>query len=90
MKGEKIEFEYPSPPEHPRGLFRLIVGNRATGLLFANGGYEYEISESLAGRAMIDVSKDQQSIASITCTTASDTLTLTTTQQKFKEIGLSE
>ena len=90
MRGEKTEFEYPSAPTHPRGLFRLIVGNRATGLLFTNGGYEYEINESLEGRAVIDVSKDQKSIATITCTTSSDTLTLTTTQRLFKEIGLSE
>jgi hypothetical protein len=57
--------------------------------MFTNGGYEYEINESLEGRAVIDVSKDQQSIASIVCATSSDTLTLTTTQHFFKEIGLA-
>jgi len=57
-------------------------------LSFTNEGYEYFVNEPLAGPTTIDVSKGQTPLGLITCDSATDTLTLTETQNRFKLRGI--
>lgn len=85
-KGATVEFAYPSPTSHPRGIFTLSLAPRGASLVFQNGEYQYAIYEPLAGRTVISVSKNGTGLASISCGKASDTLTLTDTQNFFREV----
>ena len=90
IRSGKIEFQYPSANAHPRGVFRLALLPRGASLSFTDAAHEYGIYEPLAGQTTIDVSKGGKGVASVTCTKSSDTLTLTSTQDLFKEIGIYE
>ena len=89
-KNGKVEFGYPSAKVHPRGVFRLALLPRGASLFFTSQGHEYSIHEPLAGKTTIDVSKEGKGIAGIMCAKSSDTLTLTSTLDFFREIGVFE
>jgi hypothetical protein len=89
-KGSSTEFNFPSLPRHPRGLFSLSLMPRGAAFAFQNAEYRYTIYEPLIGQTVIDVAKSDRGLASITCGKTSDTLTLTETQQFFMEIGVFE
>jgi hypothetical protein len=84
----KLEFAFPSQRQHPRDHFRLSLAPRGAVLGFDNHGYEYWIYEPLAGPTRIDVSKGQAPVGSIICSSATDTLTLTKTQDRFRSLGI--
>jgi hypothetical protein len=87
-KSSETEFTFPEHLEHPKGYFRLGLAPRGAWLTFSNAGYEYFIYEPLIGPTLIDVVKSQSPVASVTCRSATDTLTLTTTQDRFRLLGI--
>lgn len=89
-KNNKLEFSFPEPREHPKGHFLLRLAPRGASLSFTNNGYEYLVYEPLAGPTTINVSKDQTTVGSVSCGSATDTLTLTETQNRFKLLGIYE
>lgn len=88
MKGADLEFAYPSGLRHPRSLFLLSLLPRGASLTFRNGEYQYAIYEPLMGPATIDVARGERPLATITCATATDGLTLTTTQELLSRAGV--
>jgi hypothetical protein len=88
MKGANLEFAYPSGPRHPRSLFLLSLLPRGASLTFRNGEYQYAIYEPLIGPATIDVARTERPLATITCASATDGLTLTTTQELLSQVGV--
>lgn len=84
----KTEFTFPEHSEQPKGYFRLGLLPRGARLTFSNAGYEYAIYEPLIGPTLIDVVKSQSPVALVTCSSATDTLTLTTTQERFRLLGI--
>ena len=90
IKSGKVEFEYPSAKVHPRGVFQLALLPRGASLFFTSEVHEYSIHEPLAGKTTIDVSKEGKGVAGIMCAKSSDTLTLTSTLDFFREIGVFE
>lgn len=88
MKGAILEFVYPSSQKHPKGLFTLEVLPRGASLGFRNGEYTYVIYEPLIGPATIDVSKSEGAVTTITCSSATDGLTLTPTQELLSRVGI--
>ena len=88
MKGGKPEFAYPTPAKHPKGVFRLELLPRGASLTFHNAAYQYTIYEPLIGPASVHVEKAGKSLADITCATATEGLTLTTTQTLLSQVGV--
>ena len=84
----KLEFAFPQPLTHPKGHFLLRLAPKGASLSFSNEGYEYFIYESLAGSTTIDINKGQMPVGSIICASATDTLTLAETQNRFKLLGI--
>ena len=84
----KTEFTFPSREIHPRGQFTFSLLPRGAGISFTNGEYMYFIAELLTGETVINVEKDGSPLAEINCTSATDTLTKTTMQNYFKDIGI--
>lgn len=89
-KLSKTEFTFPEQLKHPKDIFRLNLLARGASFSFSNGAYEYNIYEPLGGPTLIDVSKGDNPLASITCSSATDTLTLTTTMNRFRLFGIYE
>jgi hypothetical protein len=89
-QGSTVELRYPEEPAHPKGHFVFSLLRNGASLVFENGGYRYEILELLKGPARIDVGKAGKVLAEIECDLASDTLTLTTTIDRMKAIGISD
>lgn len=89
-KNNKLEFSFPELREQPKGHFLLRLAPRGASLSFTNKGYEYLVYEPLAGPTTIHVSKDQTPVGSVTCGSATDTLTLTETQNRFRLLGIYE
>lgn len=88
-RGSKTEFVFPERREHPKGHFRLALQAKGVMFSFSNAGYEYAIYEPLAGSTHIDVANSQGTqVADVTCDSATDTLTLTTTMERFKGLGI--
>ncbi|WP_185546077.1 hypothetical protein [Variovorax sp. KBW07] len=88
-KASKTEFVFPERREHPKGNFRLALQPRGVVLNFSNAGYAYAIYEPLTGSTRIDVANAQGTqVADIACSSATDTLTLTTTMQRFERLGI--
>lgn len=85
----RTEFVFPERLVHPKGNFRLGLLAKGAMLSFSNGSYESAIQEPLAGSTHIDVAKGQgPSATAVTCTLATDTLTLTTTMERFRLLGI--
>ena len=87
-KGSKPEFAYPDPATHPKGHFVLNIVSRGATLSFSNKGYTYDVYEPLTGQTVIDVSKGPTPLGSITCGAATETLTLTVVQNRYKALGV--
>lgn len=85
----KTEFVFPEQRVHPKGNFRLALQAKGVVFSFSNAGYEYAIHEPLAGATHIDVANSQGTqVADVTCSSATDTLTLTTTMERFERLGI--
>lgn len=85
----KTEFVFPERQAHPKGNFRLDLQAKGVVLSFSNAGYEYAIYESVEGSTLIDVTKSQGAqVAAVTCNSATDTLTLTSTMKRFELLGI--
>lgn len=88
-KASKTEFVFPERLEHPKGNFRLVLQAKGVMLNFSNAGYEYAIHEPLAGSTHIDVVDSRGArVADVMCLSATETLTLTTTMQRFERLGI--
>ncbi|WP_198087168.1 hypothetical protein [Variovorax sp. E3] len=85
----KTEFLFPERLAHPKGNFRLALQAKGVMFSFSNAGYEYAIYEPLAGATHIDVVNSQGAqVADVACSSATDTLTLTTTMARFERVGI--
>lgn len=87
-KNAKVEFAFPKPQQHPRSYFQLRLAPRGASLGFENEGYAYSVYEPLAGPTEITIFNGETLVGSITCDSATDTLTLTETQNRFKSLGI--
>jgi len=83
----KAVFRFPEPASPPRGNFELGMTAKGTVLTFQNSGTTYEIYEAAAGGASISVTPEGKASVDIPCKSASDTLTLTSTIDRFKRLG---
>jgi hypothetical protein len=87
----KPEFIFPSELVSPRGLFHYQLLAQGAQLSFKHGQYQYDLTEPLKGNAAIWVSKgDENTWLAVNCQKWSDTLTLTSTLDRFKSIGIYE
>ena len=86
----KVEFVYPKRRMLPTGKFKFVLLARGAQLSFQNDEFTYEIVEPLIGTPQIWVSQKDKSLSSIECLNHSDFLTLTTTQNRFKALGIYE
>jgi hypothetical protein len=85
----KVEFAYPKQRVAPAGKFRFSLLPRGAQLLFQDGEFTYEIVEPLIGTPRIWVSReDRRLILAAECQNHSNALTLTTTQNRFKHLGI--
>lgn len=85
-----IELSYPEGFRHPKGAFAYSLLAKGASLEFENKGYQYAIYEPLMGAPSIVVSQASRELASIQCDTSTDTLTLTTTIDQLKAVGIVE
>lgn len=87
----KAEFIYPKRRIAPPGKFQFNLLPRGAQLSFHNGEFTYEIVEPLIGKPQIWVSHENGSpVLAAECQNHSDSLTLTTTQNRFKSLGIYE
>jgi hypothetical protein len=86
--GGKADFRFPEALEQPKGNFELVLVARGTVLVFRNGQVTYEINQPLAGSASIVVTREGRPGDGIPCRRDSDTLTLTSTIDRFKALGI--
>lgn len=87
----KVEFSYPTTPQHPKGLFHFYLGGRGASLIFSNAGYEYWLGDDVQGKAQINVLQGKRSVASVACASSSTpSMSNTSTLNKFKAIGIDD
>lgn len=87
----KPEFVFPSKLVSPKGFFHYSLLAQGAQLSFTQGQYEYNLTEPLKGNASIWVLKgDEKAKLAVSCQKWSDTLTLTSTLDRFKSIGIYE
>ncbi len=87
----KVQFVYPSQRVPPVGKFRFSLLARAAQLSFQNGEFTYEITEPLIGKTEIWVSQGGKgAVQAVECLNFTESLTLTTTQNRFKSLGIYE
>jgi hypothetical protein len=87
----KAEFVFPSQRLVPVGHFKFRLLARGAQLTFQNGGFTYEVVEPLIGKTTIWVSQGNGATqAAQECQNFTDSLTLTTTQNRFKSLGIYE
>jgi hypothetical protein len=85
----KPEFVFPKTPVGPKEVFHFTLLAQGAQLSFTNGGYRYDISEPLKGNTSIWIAKgDGPAKQAVSCRLSSDTLTLTTTINLFKSVGI--
>lgn len=84
------ELTFPKDFLHPKGIFTHQLLARGAILSFENEGFVYTISEPLAGRTTIGVTNRGRSVATIDCGNSTETLTLTTTIDRLREVGIHE
>jgi len=89
-KPSAIEFSFPEDLKHPRGVFEFSVLAKGVSLAFENKGFEYGVYESVMGGATIVVSQKGRELSTIQCDTSTETLTLTTTINQMKAVGIVE
>jgi hypothetical protein len=86
----RTELIFPSFRRPPTGVFRYLLYNTTASVQFENAGYQYAIYETINGKASIEVTKRDRTVASIQCDASTDTLTLTSTIGQFKDMGIYE
>ncbi|MCP5220506.1 MAG: hypothetical protein H6944_02315 [Zoogloeaceae bacterium] len=87
----KADFIYPKERVAPAGKFQFNLLPRGAQLSFHNGEFTYEIVEPLIGTPQILVSRENGSpVLAAECQNHSDSLTLTSTQNRFKSLGIYE
>ncbi len=87
--GKPAELVFPTQLVPPKGLFKVDMLPRGVMLSFTHQKELYEINEPLSGSTTISAAKEgQNSSVAVTCDTASDTLTLTPTLNRFKSLGI--
>ena len=87
----KVQFVYPSQRVPPAGKFRFSLLARDAQLSFQNGEFTYEIAEPLIGKTVIWVSQGSGgAVQAAECRNFTESLTLTTTQNRFKSLGIYE
>lgn len=87
----KAEFVFPSQRLVPIGQFKFGLLARGAQLTFQNGGFTYEIVEPLIGKTTIWVSQGNGGATQAAeCQNFTESLTLTTTQNRFKSLGIYE
>lgn len=87
----KVEFVYPKQRIAPAGKFLFSLLPRGAQISFQNGEFTYEIVEPLIGTPQIIVSRGNGSpVLAADCQNHSESLTLTTTQNRFKGLGIYE
>lgn len=88
----KVEFIYPVQRVTPAGKFRFTLLARGAQLSFRNDGFVYEIIEPLIGAPSIWISREggAASLSVFECRKHSVALILTTTQERFKSLGIYE
>ena len=87
----KVQFVYPSQRVPPAGKFRLSLLARGALLSFQNGEFSYEITEPLMGETVIWVSRGSQApVPAVKCHNTTESLTFTSTQNRFKSLGIYE
>jgi len=84
----KVDFIYPRGLEHPKDYFTFGMLARGTWLAFSNGSYRYWIAEEVTGKPVIEVSKDDRVLSAIECDDSTYSLTLTSTMDMFRTIGV--
>lgn len=88
---KKLEFVYPLERVPPVGKFRFNLLARAAQLTFQNDEFTYTITEPLAGKTEIWVSQANAGFTRVVeCRNFTDSLTLTTIQNRFKRLGIYE
>lgn len=87
----KVQFVYPSQRVSPVGKFRFSLLAKAAQLSFQNGKFTYEITEQLIGKTEIWVSQGSGgAVQAVECLNFTESLTLTTTQNRFKSLSIYE
>jgi hypothetical protein len=88
----KPEWVFPEQLSHPKGIFHYRVLAQGAQLSFVSGDYHYDLYEPLKGDASIWVSKGEvtKTKPTINCRTWTDTLTLTSTINRFKALGIND
>lgn len=87
----KVEFVFPSRRVVPAGYFKFSLLARGAELTFRNGEFIYEIVEPLIGKTGIWVARGNGgAIQAAECQNFTESLTLTTTQNRFKSLGIHE
>jgi hypothetical protein len=72
-KGMKPELIFPATPQPPKGLFEFAHDSgHSYWLAFTNGGYQYELSNTIGGNGHVDgeeitVSKNEKTVSQISC-----------------------
>ena len=87
----KAEFMVPSQRLVPVGHFKFGLLARGAQLTFQNGEFTYEIVEPLIGKTTIWVlPRNGSAIQAAECQNSTESLTLTTTLNRFKSLGIYE
>ncbi|GAA3965261.1 hypothetical protein [Allohahella marinimesophila] len=79
---------YPASQTPATDNFRYQLLNRAAAVHFESAGFQHSIYESINAEASIDVEKDGKRLLSVRCDSSSNTLTLTSTINEFKAMGI--
>lgn len=86
----QVAFKYPRELAHPRGRFEFRLLPHGAAFSFANGKYEYFISEDVKGGAGIGVTKKGKSVSEVNCADSTDTLTKNEIIKLFKQAGVAK
>lgn len=87
----KVDFVFPNRRVVPAGNFKFNLLARGAELSFQDGELTYEIVEPLIGTAEIwGVRGNGDAIRVAECQNFTESLTLTTTQNRFKSLGIYE
>jgi hypothetical protein len=83
-------FSFPAKRVHPKGHFTAATLPRGVSLSFTHEGRGYWIGESIGSPTTIEVTAEGKPAHVITCRSATETLSLTTTISRFRSIGIME
>jgi len=86
----QVTFKYPHELVHPREHFKFRLLPHGVEFYFANGKYEYFVSEDIKGGSGIGVIQSGRLISQHNCTDSTDTLTKNETIELFKRAGVTK